>query len=82
MSTANRSLTEYALAGWQGSPNPHINTSPAWYAHYFGEWLNQNGQSLFAADEVCMSRGDSIRLGKQRFSFRDDGRSISFAPIY
>lgn len=63
-------LTEEARTGYYGNDNPHLPTSPCWYAHAFGRYLHQNGFPIPTAD-VRMSRGNSIRCGTARWTFKD-----------
>jgi len=61
-------LTSEARAGFDGNPNPHLRTSPCWYAHALGQYLHATGRS--APRGVRMGRGDSIRANDMRFSFK------------
>lgn len=63
-------LTEEARAGYYGNDNPHIPTSPCWYAHAFGRFLQQSGYPI-PFNGVRMGRGDSIRCGVSRWTFKD-----------
>lgn len=69
-------LTNYARDGYDGNANPHLSTSPAWYAHALGRYLHDTGRS--APVDVRMGRGDSIRTGDMWFTFRMIGCNISF----
>lgn len=65
---ARDDLTEYARVGYYGNPNPHMATSPAWYAHALGTYLHATGRT--PPRDVRMGRGDSIRANDMRFTFR------------
>jgi hypothetical protein len=60
-------LTEYARAGYDGNENPHIKTSPAWYAHVLGEWLHHTGR--MPPKNVRMGRGYQIHANDMLFAF-------------
>jgi hypothetical protein len=60
-------LTPEARAGFDGNTNPHLRTSPCWYAHALGQYLHATGRS--APRGVRMGRGDSIRANDMRFTF-------------
>lgn len=70
------SLTEYARAGYYGNANPHLCSSPCWYAHTLGVYLHGSGYSI--PTDVRMGRGDSIRCDDMRFTFvhQENGRII------
>lgn len=67
MSNKADSLTEYARNGYHGNANPHLATSPKWYAHALGQWLHGEGYPI--PTDVRMGRGDSIRCDGARFMF-------------
>lgn len=77
--TARSELTNYARAGYDGNANPHLSTSPAWYAHALGRYLHDTGRSVPVA--VRMGRGDSIRSGDMRFTFKTAGGRIQFERV-
>lgn len=52
-------LTEYARAGYDGNANPHLYSSPCWYAHSLGQYLHATGRA--PPDGVRMSRGSKMR---------------------
>lgn len=54
-------LTADARAGFDGNANPHLWSSPAWYAHSLGAYLHATGRPVPAA--VRMSRGSKVRCG-------------------
>jgi len=58
-------LTEYARVGFAGNPNPHIYSSPAWYAHELGAHLQATGRPV--PDNVRMGRGYRVRNRDQVF---------------
>ena len=62
-------LTNEARVGYEGGINPHILTSPAWYAHMLGRYLHQTGRCT--PTDVRMGRGNSIRANGMRFAFVD-----------
>ena len=62
-----RTLTDEARVGYDGNPNPHLFSSPSWYAHALGAYLHETGRS--PPRDVRMGRGDSIRANDMRFTF-------------
>ena len=64
------SLTDYARAGYYGNANTHLYSSPAWYAHAFGQYLHATGRAIPA--DVRMGRGYSIRAGDTRYAIKGD----------
>jgi len=58
-------LTEYALSGYAGQTNPHLYSSPAWYAHRIGEHFQSSGRS--APRDVRMGRGYRVRVADMVF---------------
>jgi hypothetical protein len=72
------SLTDYARAGYDGNENPHLGTSPAWYAHALGRYLHATGRT--PPRDVRMGRGDSIRANDMRFKFTGAQR-VSFERV-
>lgn len=74
-----QSLTEEAIAGYHGNENPHLWSSPSWYAHALGSYLHGSGRSV--PTDVRMGRGDSIRCRDMRFSFKHTGKHVSFERI-
>ena len=72
-------LTEYAQVGYWGNPNPHIYSSPAWYAHVFGQYLHGTGRN--PPHDVRMGRGYSIRNRDMRFLIKEEGKSVSFERV-
>ena len=69
-------LTEFARVGYDGNQNPHLFSSPAWYAHAVGVMLHRTGRT--PPRDVRMGRGDSIRANDMRFSFKHDGKIVQF----
>lgn len=72
----SQSLTAEARIGHLGNENPHLWSSPSWYAHALGSYLHGSGRSM--PTDVRMGRGDSIRSGDMRFSFKHTGKHIHF----
>lgn len=72
-------LTKEANVGYMGNDNPHLATSPSWYAHALGQYLHSTGRSV--PRNVRMSRGDSIRANDMLFKFKHAGKSITFERI-
>lgn len=58
-------LTVDARAGYDGNPNPHLYSSPRFYAHALGRYLHDTGRA--PPNEVGMGRGYSIRANSMRF---------------
>lgn len=75
----SKDLTEFARTGYMGNANPHLATSPAWYAHALGLYLHQTGRT--PPRSVRMGRGDSIRANDMRFKFNEAGGRISFERV-
>lgn len=76
---ARDNLTDYARAGYDGSANPHLATSPAWYAHALGHYLHGSGRT--PPRDVRMGRGDSIRANDMRFTFKHSDSRITFERV-
>jgi hypothetical protein len=72
-------LTSEARVGFYGNPNPHLHTSPCWYAHALGQYLHATGRS--APRGVRMGRGDSIRANDMRFAFKHGPAGLKFDRI-
>jgi hypothetical protein len=68
VATKPADLTAEARAGFDGNANPHLGTSPAWYAHALGAYLHSSGRT--APRDVRMGRGDIIRANDMRFTFK------------
>ncbi len=79
MSKPIMKLTEYAREGFDGNENPHLATSPAWYAHALGRYLHDTGRSV--PTDVRMGRGDSIRCKDMRFKFIHTPGKIAFERV-
>lgn len=62
-------LTNFAWAGYNGNPNPHLYSSPAWYAHSCGAYLHDTGRP--PPHDVRMGRGYSVRVGDLRYTHSD-----------
>jgi hypothetical protein len=61
-------LSAAAAAGFAGGDNPHIYSSPNYYAFELGKYLQASGRC--APRDVRMGRGDSIRANDMRFAFK------------
>ena len=76
-------LTPEARVGYDGNPNPHLATSPSWYAHALGAYLHGSGRS--APRGVRMSRGNSIWANDMLFRFTEhkgaDGLRVTFERV-
>ena len=70
-------LTSFARAGYDGSANPHLYSSPAYYAHALGQYLHATGRT--PPHDVRMGRGDSIRANGLRFTF--SGKPLKFERV-
>jgi hypothetical protein len=64
-------LLEHALAGWNGSANENLWSSPAWYAHHAGYWFRKSG--LGPLKSCRMSRGSKVRINERILKIADDG---------
>lgn len=71
-------LTDYATAGFNGEPNPHMPSSPAWYAHAIGALMQSTGRT--APRDVRMGRGYSIHCNDM--TFREVGSSGDGGPTF
>jgi hypothetical protein len=58
-------MNEAAAAGFANEENPHLYTSPVWYAHELGRAFRACGRPQ--PTDVRMSRGYSIRNGNMIF---------------
>jgi len=72
-------MTDIARAGYDGNDNPHLATSPNWYAHALGRYLHDTGR--VPPRDVRMGRGDSIRANDMRFAFKVEAGRITFERI-
>ena len=79
MSKPSMMLTEYARNGFDGNENPHLSSSPAWFAHAFGRYMHDTGRAV--PTDVRMGRGDSIRCIGMRFSFVYRSGKVSFERL-
>lgn len=61
-------LTEYARAGYDGNANPHLYSSPCWYAHSLGSYLHATGRTV--PDAVRMSRGSKVRCRESLYEYQ------------
>lgn len=48
-------------AGFWGNPNPHIYSSPVWYAHAIGAYLHRQGVRTLPTS-CRMGRGYRVRV--------------------
>jgi hypothetical protein len=62
-------LTAYAREGYGGNANPHLYSSPCWYAHSLGQYLHATGRTT--PQLVRMSRGSSVRVNDMLFRHDD-----------
>jgi len=69
---ANRDLTAMAAAGYEGGANPHLASSPNFYAHELGAYLNAKGASH--PRDVRMGRGYRIRANDMLFKITNAGQ--------
>ncbi len=69
---ANNDLTAVALVGYQGAANPHLASSPHFYAHELGAHFWTTGRSQ--PRDVRMGRGYSIRANDMRFTITNAGQ--------
>ena len=58
-------LDAYAAAGYRGEANPHMYSSPAWYAHAIGEHMNAKGMPQ--PTDVRMGRGYTVHVRDMQF---------------
>lgn len=61
-------LTQEARAGYDGNPNPHLWSSPCWYAHSLGQYLHATGRSV--PEGVRMSRGSKMRCRDSLYEYQ------------
>lgn len=62
---ATTSLDAHATAGFTGQANPHLPSSPAWFAHELGRHFRDSGRTM--PRDVRMGRGHSIRVNDMLF---------------
>lgn len=78
-------LTEYAVNAYTTrittgfTYNPHLWSSPAYYAHELAIWMESKGMTM--PKDVRMSRGYSIRANDMLFKIHDDKNSTTFERI-
>jgi hypothetical protein len=65
MAKATEKLDGAAAAGFDGQENPHIYSSPMWYAHELGRAFKACGRPQ--PTDVRMSRGYNIRCRDMMF---------------
>lgn len=61
-------LTAEARNGYFGNPNPHLYSSPCWYAHSLGQYLHATGRCV--PDGVRMSRGSKMRCRDSLYEYQ------------
>ena len=67
-------MNQAAFNGYHGNENPHMYSSPLWYAHEFGRYLHATGRST--PNGVRMSRGYSIRGNGMLFRITGDSKPV------
>jgi hypothetical protein len=66
-------LTKYAVEGYEGVPNTHIYSSPAWFAYQIGVHLRKNGITDLGPvvpENVRMGRGYTIHASGTLYEFK------------
>jgi hypothetical protein len=71
-SKSNSELTVAAVAGYSGGANPHLASSPSFYAHELGAFFKASGRT--EPRDVRMGRGYSIRANDLRFKITNAGQ--------
>lgn len=61
-------LTQEARTGYMGNENPHLYSSPCWYAHSLGQYLHATGRAV--PDAVRMSRGSKMRCRDSIYEYQ------------
>lgn len=61
-------LTAYARVGYDGNENPHLYSSPCWYAHSLGQYLHATGRCV--PEGVRMSRGSKMRCRDSIYEYQ------------
>lgn len=69
-------LTTEARNGYDGNANPHLSSSPCFYAHAFGRYMHDSGRT--PPRDVRMGRGYSIRGNDMRFTIKQEGSRVEF----
>lgn len=69
---SNSDLTQSATVGYEGGANPHLASSPCFYAHELGAHFKATGRSQ--PRDVRMGRGYSIRANDMRFKITNAGQ--------
>ncbi len=73
-------LTAIARAGYDGNENPHLFSSPHFYAHAFGRYLHDSGRS--PPRDIRMGRGYSIWASDMRFTITHTGENrVAFERV-
>jgi hypothetical protein len=72
-------LTEAARVGYTRAANPHLYSSPMWYAHELGRYFDQTGRP--SPRDVRMGRGYSIRASDMRFMISGTAEYIRFERV-
>ena len=61
-------LTAEARAGYDGNANPHLWSSPSWYAHALGKMLHDTGRT--PPRGVRMGRGSKMHANDMLFEYQ------------
>ena len=75
-------LTPFAVTAYETrtstgmTANPHLGSSPAYYAHEIGIYMESTGRTK--PYDVAMSRGYSIRSNDMLFKIIETPNSIKF----
>lgn len=80
MGTLDSELTAQAQAGYDGKPNVWLWSSPNYYAHALGAYLQASGRT--APRDVRMGRGYSIRANDMRFSIQHAPKGATPAATF
>lgn len=78
-------LTEYAVKAYKTrqetgyTHNPHLYSSPAWYAHELGIYFDTTGRT--EPKNVRMGRGYSINANDMLFKINESDVEITFERI-
>lgn len=79
MASTPMDLTEPARAGYAGKPNPHMFSSPNYYAHALGKYLFDSGRA--EPGDVRMGRGYRIRSRDTIYAIRDSAGVTTFERV-
>ena len=64
----DNAMTAHARAGYDGKPNASMYSSPNYYAHALGAYLQANGRTT--PRNVRIRRGYTIRANDMRFAIK------------